>query len=713
MFASQTCTVQTPAPTSRNSDASLFVSRPPNHVPYAGNNIDENDDDNDHAELGGSLRQPIHTNDAMIHEIDDTHETQTSVQNPHNMYTLNANPASSAATRSTTGLASTRSGTHHFRRLARSRAATRDLADENDGRRVRLALEGDALESGSDQRWTSSSPNSSYGSTLGEANAPPLELPRWPRVQTSGSIPRLNANRQNRQSSGGDNTESSQMQQPLSARHETAPADSRPERDDTNDMQLDDDTLAVNHPRRYYDFADFMDMWRLRSLKDKRLPSFELGAQPSVRLGRPSTEVTRSQTAGDRVDIQGLRWHLIGPSRAQAADARAALRPSTPLPMHSHPQKPKTKLERSDERQYCFRSFLPSHKAQFQHYQLRNLVAANSRNAIFYATRDQVMQASMACPTVATPAMTLSKANSSSTGFCVTCIAASPGTFSQSSEDSVLLAGGFSGEYAVRNLNMSCEVVHSGFVTDAYNGLVTHVHLCRERRSGLLEAAFCSNDRRVRLLDIPTMQFVNEFEYEASINCASTSPDGRLRVLAGDTSEVLITDAARGTPLVTLKDQRDHGFACDWSHNGRLVAASAQDGKTIVWDARNWSKPVATLHGVVSCARSLHFTDNGALVVAENDDLVRVYDASSYDTWQDIHFFGSVAGVALIDGGNEMAIANADKTVGGLLTFQREGDGEGRGACGRYDAVNDRQRISRRRKGVLLGERSLASEVVV
>ncbi len=69
-------------------------------------------------------------------------------------------------------------------------------------------------------------------------------------------------------------------------------------------------------------------------------------------------------------------------------------------------------------------------------------------------------------------------------------------------------------------------------------------------------------------------------------------------------------------------------------------------------------------------------------MVAEDDDVVTIYHTRRKEVRQDIRFFGSVAGVALLDGGDEMVIANADKTVGGLLSFQRNLHGLDDGIAG-------------------------------
>ncbi|KAF2164046.1 hypothetical protein M409DRAFT_68254 [Zasmidium cellare ATCC 36951] len=437
------------------------------------------------------------------------------------------------------------------------------------------------------------------------------------------------------------------------------------------EMNFDEDALAVDDPRRDYDFADFMDNWRLRSIKDRRLPPFELGPQTSIRLGRPTRPVSRHDVASS-IDVQGIRWEVIGPLRGSAVKARSILHPS---PASVTTEARHAKRNRQHRKHYQFRSFNPAHKAKVSHYQLRNVLGATSRNEVFYATGSQVMRTSLACPDLQQTAMDLSRPQSSNAGFRVTCLSASPRQSLQN--QGVLVVGGFFGEYAVCNIDSADGAVSEGFVTHAYNGLVTHIHTYGNRRSGMPQAAFCSNDRMVRLMDVPSLRFTNEFAYEHAINCASTSPDGRLRVLVGDSQETLITNAETGHTLVTLREHGDHGFACDWSQDGVHVATAAQDGGVLVWDARNWSKPCKSWGSSTSCARSVQWTDNGALVVAENDDIVRVYDGAKGQHYQEIDFFGSIAGVALVDGGEELIVANADKTVGGLLSFESSAQGFG------------------------------------
>jgi WD40 repeat protein len=455
-----------------------------------------------------------------------------------------------------------------------------------------------------------------------------------------------------------------------------------------------------------------MDNWRLRAVRDKRLPSFEAGPEASMRQWRAPEQVTRRDVASGDVDMQGIEWEIVGPPREYATFARAMLHPSGQAKMPPRKRTGVSLIASDEERHYQFRSFVPKHRAKFSHYQLRNSLAASSRNDIFYSKDSKVMRASLACPTLSETIMDLPRPCQRAGGFRVTCLSASSRcSISAYQTDTVLFAGGFNGEYAVRNLNSNDKSHTEGEVTSCYNGLVTHIHHYADRRSGLLKAAFCSNDRKVRLMDVRNLKFTDTFSYDYSINCSATSADGRLRALVGDSLETLITDAERGNTLVTLREHADHGFACAWSRDGRNVATGAQDGKVMIWDTRNWSTPLTTLSSSMSCARSLNFTDTGALVVAENDDVVRVYDSGNFAAFQEIRFFGSIAGVALMDGGAEIAIANADSTVGGLMSFERPPQGMNNGSFGMRVPRGSGRGDLRRRKA--REELDLTADVIV
>ncbi|PPJ59506.1 hypothetical protein CBER1_09998 [Cercospora berteroae] len=544
----------------------------------------------------------------------------------------------------------------------------RTASEEGHRRRARPAREGQLIENALSSDESVEAANAASAASLDLSNPPMVPAPS------------ADANRQHLLSLDASATGAHPAQRSLASDHITTNVQH------AQIMNMDEDALPVDDPRRHYDVLEFMDDWRLKSIADKRLPPFEPGIQSSIRLGRPLEPVVRTQVLSRAVDVQGVRWQLIGPAREQAMLARCMLHPSSTSSNYLRAQgrQASSGIAGDAESHYRFRSFMPQHKGSFEHYQLRNMLVAADRNNMFYGTAaNQVMRASLSCPNTRSTVMDLAKPVNIAAAFRITCLSASPRAFVPGSQtDNVLIAGGFYGEYAVCNIDSDKREASEGFVTHAYNGLVTHVHSFRDRRSGLLRAAFSSNDRKVRLMDVGTLRFTDSFIYDHAVNCSATSADGRLRVLVGDSSDTLITDAQRGTPIVTLQEHTDHGFACAWSQGNRHVATAAQDGRVMVWDARSWKKPLHTFESTMSCARSLQFTDNGALVAAENEDVVTIYAGHSFEAKQEIRFLGSIAGVTLLDGGAELAIANADKTVGGLLTFERLPQGLGNNTYG-------------------------------
>lgn len=625
--------------------------------PYApvglANDANHDSDDEDH-ETGGVRIAPSHNiDDDMIVEA---------AQAEHSLADSRTRPNTGSVLPNTPSM----SGNPH------PRPESRQVREEEDGRRMRFALGADGLGDGPYVE-TSVASHRRMDMTV-EA----LDVGALTRAASLSSSASTAQHPSRRPSRDVLSLQGATRMSFIPSASDIESARQLIERRNMYDIPMDDDSLAVDDPLRNYDVADFIENWRLHALRDRRLPTFEPGKRPSIRQWQAPEKVTRDEVTSRSLDMQGIPWPLLGPSRKHAESARTMLHPTGPGTASTQLRKRMNEYPAvgDDERHYQFRAFVSKHRAKSNHYQLRNVLAASSRNDIFYSTGSKVMRASLACPTLSETIMDLPRPCQRAGGFRITCLSASPrSSISPYETDTVLFAGGFNGEYAMRNLNGNSNSHTEGEVTSCYNGLVTHIHNYADRRSGLLRAAFCSNDRKLRLMDVRSLRFDDTFSYDYSINCSATSTDGRLRALVGDSCETLITDAEQGNTLLTLREHSDHGFACAWSHDGRNVATGAQDGKVVVWDTRNWSAPVSTLFSSMSCARSLNFSDTGALVVAENDDVVKVYDGGSFASFQEIRFFGSIAGVALMDGGAEMAVANADSTVGGLMSFVRSPEG--------------------------------------
>ena len=240
----------------------------------------------------------------------------------------------------------------------------------------------------------------------------------------------------------------------------------------------------------------------------------------------------------------------------------------------------------------------------------------------------------------------------------------------------VVIAGGFSGEYAMKSLHSPFESKPIiGTVTRNDNGITNHVHTHLGRSSGSPVAVFSSNDNKLRVLDCYRDTFIGEQSFEWAINCSATSPDGRLRVVVGDHKDVVIVEADSGRILRTLEGHQDYGFSCAWSDDGYSIATGNQDKTVRIYDARNFSHSITQIGTNIAGVRTLRFSENGCgrrvLVCPEPADYINVIDAVTWDGIQKFDFFGEIAGVELSPKGGEMFVANADLCVGGLMEFER------------------------------------------
>ena len=371
---------------------------------------------------------------------------------------------------------------------------------------------------------------------------------------------------------------------------------------------------------------------------------------------------------------------------------------------------------------FSFRRMNTTHQAYYPHFQLRNLMAATSRNDIYYATKEGVQRtdASGASPV---SVIDLHKRTVNGNGCQLITLAAS---------DNVLVAGGFEGDYYIADLSSANNNdISTGTIQDWKPGSISritnHVHLFNSRHSYTPQAVLCSNDDGLRVLDCATNRFHSSFSYPAAVNCSDTSPDGRMRVVVGDFKETLITNAETGKPFETLKAHTDDAFACAWADDGIHVASAAQDSAIAIWDARYWAQPIAMIFSEVAIPRSLRFSPVGCgprvLVAAEADDYINIINAQTFESKQVFDFFGPIAGISLTPDGQSLFVANAEKRFGGIIELERTGWGEAnagsRTAYDTYaeddridwdsdDALNDDQRVpcgfgQRERRGLDLG----------
>jgi hypothetical protein len=379
----------------------------------------------------------------------------------------------------------------------------------------------------------------------------------------------------------------------------------------------------------------------------------------------PPEKITRpSRYPGDFYDVQQIPWWEA--LRVKRSDARA-LRDVWYTSYHNLDYLPHRNSKRipRDELYFREKSMHTKHKTTIEHFQLRNLMSVASYNTVHFAEESKVYSwipgyDDLSC------LLDLSKPRPES-HF--------PGPVKISSMKSahdVCIAGGFYGEYGMRAAGT--EAGAKGYVTDDPNGITNHVDIVQHRTNRTPMGIFASNDKHLRTLDCETNTFVADHKLSRAINCTSTSHDGRLRVVIGDSPDAWVIEADTGKPVHPLRGHRDFGFACAWSPDMRHIATSNQDKTVIIWDARTW-RILETIESDVAGYRSVRYSPVGGgprtLLLSEPADRIAIVNAQTYQTRQVHDFFGEIGGADYSPDGSVIWVANADQHFGGFMEFER------------------------------------------
>lgn len=392
---------------------------------------------------------------------------------------------------------------------------------------------------------------------------------------------------------------------------------------------------------------------------------------PGLDLVVVPDSITREDLQGDKYDWQGIDWVARKTTRAEVRRKRVDYE-SKKIPQKLKDIRRHISPTPNTESFFQFRRNNTRHRAFFPHFQLRNVLTVTSRNDIFYAAGHRIFRTD-ANGSPADTVIDLSKRLVPESS--ITTIA---------SLNDVLIAGAFEGEFAIMDLRStygsSCAFGRAtDYSSDAKSRISNHMHLFESRTTYVPQAVLCSNDDRLRVLDCATNKITHSFGYSAAVNSSATSPDGRMRVLVGDFQETLITNAETGQAFETLKSHTDDAFACAWADDGIHVATAAQDSTIVVWDARNWSKPLSVMASEVNIPRSLHFSPIGSgprvLVAAEADDYINVINAQTFKSKQVFDFFGPIGGASFTPDGQSLFVANAERRFGGIVELDRTGRG--------------------------------------
>ncbi|CAG8982641.1 hypothetical protein HYALB_00006036 [Hymenoscyphus albidus] len=393
--------------------------------------------------------------------------------------------------------------------------------------------------------------------------------------------------------------------------------------------------------------------------------------------------VRRCDLRGEECDIQRINWTELGVLRREAKVVRSRFYHNyTNMPSRHQPfPREQGMMPFDSENYFKFRRMDFDRKVRLCHFQLRNVMACASRGHVFYAGKSKVLQwnpLSVVNAPLRPSTRVIDLSNPTVTPLASQGVDGMQVSTLATAHD-VLVAGGFAGEYALVNLRAHKDTKHTEglVVTEDSNAITNHVQVHTLRGSSLPVAAFSSNDCGFRLLDVNTNKFISEHKYDEALNCSAISPDQRLRVCVGDTTDVLITHADTGEILQRLRGHRDYGFACDWADDGWTVATGNQDMQVKIWDARNWSRPVTSIVAEMAGVRKLKFSPIGSgkkvLVAAEPADIISVIDAQTFQTKQTLNFFGETGGVDFTNDGQDLFVGICDNMRGGIMQFERCG----------------------------------------
>ncbi|KAG7132274.1 putative WD repeat-containing protein C2A9.03 like [Verticillium longisporum] len=339
---------------------------------------------------------------------------------------------------------------------------------------------------------------------------------------------------------------------------------------------------------------------------------------------------------GEGMDFQGLDWEDIGVSRKYARERRKLTYKNYTNKLDSDKWKirPFDGAIPSSENFYRFRRMDLRRNIHLAHFQLRNVLACADRSHVFYPGRDVIHRINPLSGH-SDVAMDLSDLHH----VQVSTLDAKHG---------MLVVGTFNGEYCMRSVHSQDTRFTEGQVTNNSSCITNHLQIHESRHSTSPLVAFASNDQGFRVMDIASQKVILDTKFKFPMNCTALSPDGRLRVMVGDSNSVIIACAESGGPVQWLSGHRDHGFACAWSEDGWTVATAAQDKSVKIWDAQ------------LASVRGLRFSPVGngppVLVAAEEADFVNIINARTFRHKQTIDVFGEIGGVGFTDDGNELNI---------------------------------------------------------
>lgn len=431
-------------------------------------------------------------------------------------------------------------------------------------------------------------------------------------------------------------------------------------------------TVVLQAHEKNFTVDEFIQQWVTRS--SVPLPNSFLPIRPLLQchpianiIGWTPPERTIRPARYPRAffDLQQIPWWET--LRVKRSDARA-LRDVWYTSYHNLDYLPHRNSKRIPRDEFYFqgKSMHTKHKASIEHFQLRNLMSVASYNTVHFAHESRLFSW---IPGYDDLRCLIDLSNPGPESYFHNPVKIS----SMKSAHNVSIAGGFYGEYAMRVAGAEGAGVE-GHVTHDLNGITNHVDIIQHRTNRSPMGILASNDKHLRILDCETNTFIADHALSRAINCTSTSDDGRLRVVIGDSPDAWVIEADTGKPIHPLRGHRDFGFACAWSPDMRHIATSNQDKTVIIWDTRTW-RILETIESDVAGYRSIRYSPVGGgprtLLLSEPADRIAIVNAQTYQSCQVHDFFGEIGGADYSPDGSVIWVANTDQHFGGFMEFER------------------------------------------
>ncbi|KAJ3394327.1 2-oxoglutarate dehydrogenase E1 component [Lobulomyces angularis] len=361
---------------------------------------------------------------------------------------------------------------------------------------------------------------------------------------------------------------------------------------------------------------------------------------------------------------------------------------------------------------YTYFSIKKTENKYSNHFQLRNLLWATSKNDVFIGVKYGIDHY---CPKTGRIKNILDLQKEKLHQFKISSICA---------KSNILSCGGFYGEFAFKLLNSTENKLHSYNITKNVEGITNHIDIIQQ----LNQAVISSNDQKIRFFDFSSEKVCNSFSFDFPINCTGTSSDLKTICMVGDSVNSMLIDQTSGKIIHSLTGHTDYSFSCAFSPDNKYVTTGSQDLSTRIYDRRNLSAPLTVIRARIGAVRSLRFTeDSQFLAIAEPADFVHILDLNTWEKnsnlesklsffddpinsmnsssygggiWccegskfidnyeflisdkatfccQTIDFFGEIGGISFSDyHGDSLFIGNIDELYGGLIEFERNKTGK-------------------------------------